>query len=157
MIDLNSQSGTFLLSKEGRREIKYVLDQMQLQLTQYEIFEDVLYDRDLSEAEFGTGRGVNLTIQTLEAEGFDTASLVFLKIISGTSPKELKIDWRKAIQEEEFFEELISPIADHDRIDECLINQVIETGISYITQTEKEFAEIEMIHKAQRFSRTVIK
>ena len=147
MVDVNSPSSTFSLSNKGRREIDYVLDQMQSQLAQYDIFEDVLYDEDTNEVEFGTGRGVNLIIQVLEAERLDTVSLVFLKIMSDTSPKDLKINWSKAIQEEEFFEELISPIADHDRVDEYLINQVIETGVSYMTQTEREFAEVEIIHK----------
>ena len=157
MVDVSNPPNTFSLSNKGQCEINDVLDRMQAQLSQYNIFEDVLYDKDTNEVEFGTGRGANLIIQTLETERLDAVSLIFLKIMSETSPKDLNIDWRKAIQDEEFFEELIAPIADHDRIDECLINQVIETGVSYMIQTEKEFSKIEMIHKAQTFDKTVIK
>ena len=55
LLDLDTKTSSFVLADRARDELNRTMELTYSQLKPYDIFEDVLYDQSIDEAEFGTG------------------------------------------------------------------------------------------------------
>jgi hypothetical protein len=107
------------------------------------VFKDVYYDTASGALEFDTGRGQDLRVQIYEFEDLDPARVVFLLRLYDGSFDEGLATWRESIHSERFFGEVLSPITNGVRIDEDMIELVIEAGYNFAEVRFDTTAEIE--------------
>jgi hypothetical protein len=134
----SQEKGTFEITREGRRALADMIAEVESNITHYDVFGDVVYDRKTGTVEFDTGRGDDLRVQVYEVEGLDPVRTLFLHLLYDGSLDSLPTDWRDAIHDREFFEGLLSPVVDRDEIDADLMEQIIESGLAQVEEREEE-------------------
>ena len=92
------------------------------------MFKDVFFDADSGALEFGTGSGRDLRIQIYETEDLDPVRIVFLLRLYDSTFDEGLATWRDSIHSEQFFGELLSPIVNAERVDEEMVELILEAG-----------------------------
>ena len=133
----------FEISEEGRQAIGRTIAETENYINQYDVFKDVYYDTASGALEFDTGRGQDLRVQIYEFEDLDPARVVFLLRLYDGSFDEGLATWRESIHSERFFGEVLSPITNGVRIDEDMIELVIEAGYNFAEVRFDTTAEIE--------------
>jgi hypothetical protein len=133
----------FEISEEGKQAIGRTIAETESYINQYDVFKDVYYDSAGGALEFDTGRGQDLRVQIYEFEDLDPARIVFLLRLYDGSFDEGLATWREAIHSEEFFGEVLSPITNGVRIDEDMVESVIEAGYNFAEVRTDTAAETE--------------
>ena len=126
------------LTEEGQQLLANTFAEAESYVDRYDLFGDVLFDRESGATAFGSGRGEDLRVQAYEAEGLDPVRVVFLMRLYASGPDDFGPDWRESVHDEEFFEGLLAPVADRDEIDEALLEEVIEAGLAYLEERGEE-------------------
>ncbi len=122
--------GTFAITEDGKQAIGRAIDETESYIDQYDVFKDVFYDPDSGALEFDTGSGRDLRVQIYEAEDLDPVRIVFLLRLYDSTFDETLPTWRESIHSEDFFGEILSPIINADRVDEEVIEMILESGYS---------------------------
>jgi len=123
--------GTFAITEQGRQAIGKTIAETDTYIDQYDVFSDVLYDDDSGALEFETGLGRDLRVQIYEHDEQDPVRIVFLLRLYDLTFDEVEASWRDSIHSEQFFGEILSPIVNAERIDEAMVETVLEAGYSY--------------------------
>ena len=125
------ESNDLEISSQGRIFLGEVIAETESYIDHFDVFNDVLYDLDADLVEFGTGSGQDLRVQVYEAESIDVIRAVFLlRLYDGTLDPHVD-SWQEAIQDDEFFNDVLRPVLDHDRVDESLLDWIIDGGYSH--------------------------
>ena len=144
----------FEISEEGRQAIGRTIAETETFIHQYDVFKDVYYDSASGALEFNTGRGRDLRVQVYEYEDLDPVRVVFLlRLYDGTFDEALAT-WRESIHSESFFGEILSPIINGARIDDDMVEMVVEAGYNFAevrfeTATEVDSQE-ELLKRIER-------
>ena len=125
------------ISETGMETLAGMIAETESYISTYDVFCDVHHHAESGTVDFDTGTGVDIMVQVFEAEGIDPARAVFLLALYDTTLDALDFDWREAIQGKEFFEDLIAPVADHDREEDGLVDGIIESGFAYVEEQEE--------------------
>ena len=128
------------ISETGMETLAGMIAETESYISTYGVFWDVLHHAESGTVDFDTDSGLDLIVQVFEAEGIDPARAVFLLALYDSTLDDLDFDWREAVQEKEFFEELIAPVADHDRVEDGLVDGIIESGLAYVEEQEEDLA-----------------
>ena len=121
----------FEISEEGRQAIGRTIAETESYINQYDVFKDVYYDPGSGALEFDTGRGQDLRVQIYEYEDRDPVRVIFLlRLYDGTFDEDLAT-WGDSIHSERYFGEVLSPITNGARIDEDMVESVIEAGYNF--------------------------
>ena len=121
----------FEITEEGKQAIGKTIDETESYINQYDVFKDVYHDSESGTLEFDTGRGKDLRVQIYEYEDRDPVRVIFLlRLYDGTFDEGLAT-WRDSIHSEQFFGEILSPITNGVRIDEDMVEMVIEAGYNF--------------------------
>jgi hypothetical protein len=131
------------ISETGMETLAGMIAETESYLSTYGVFCDVHHHAESGTVDFDTGTGVDLMVQVFQAEGIDPARAVFLLALYDSTLDTLDFDWREAIQDKEFFEELIAPVADHDLVEDGLVDEIIESGFAYAEEQEEDLAGLE--------------
>ena len=134
----SEESGVYEATDEGGELIQRMVAEAESYIDRFDLFGDTLLEPD-EEVEFGTGIGEDLRVQVYGSEGVDPVRAVFLLLLYDSTLDAYSETWQEAIHEEEFFNELLSPVLDHARVDDDLIGLVIESGYAH----SEELAEAE--------------
>jgi len=124
-------TSTFAITDEGRQGIGRFIAETESYIDQYDVFKDVLYDADSEAFEFETGRGRDLRVQVYEYEDLDPVRVVFFLRLYDSTFDEALATWRDSIHSEQFFGEILSPIIDAERMDEDMVELVLEAGYNF--------------------------
>ena len=115
---------------------------------------DRYHDAANAVVEFDTGRGQDLRVQVYEFEGLDPVRVIFLLRLYDGSFDEYLATWRESIHSDGFFGEVLSPITNGVRIDEDMIESVIEAGYNFAEVRLDKAAEIasqeELLRRIER-------
>ena len=121
----------YAISDEGRQAIGRTLAETEAYIDLYDVFKDVYFDAGSWALEFGTGLGQDLRVQVYEYEDLDPVRVVFLLRLYDSTFDEALGTWRDSIHSEQFFGEILSPIINAERIDEEMVEMVIEAGHNF--------------------------
>ena len=154
LIAFSAETGEYEITEQGRQHLGQMIDETESQIDHFDMFKDVLYDYDAQTIEFGTGQGQDLRVQVYETEGLDAIKAVFLlRLYDGTIDEYLGC-WRDRIHNEEFFDDILRPVLDHQRADEDLIGWVIESGFAHNEEQAEQASERESRQDAIRRMRS---
>ena len=136
------ETGMVRVTESGRQFIGNLLAETESYIDRYDLFKDVAYDHHAESVEFDTGSGEDLRVQIFEAEGLDPIRAVFLlRLYDGTLDKFLS-NWQQLILDTDFFDEILQPAVNHDRVEDGAIGRVIESGYALIEEREEADREI---------------
>ena len=150
LVCLDEEAETCHLAPEGRRLLERLAEEAGSYVDQYDIFRDVAYDSEAGTVEFGTGRGEDLRSQVFESEGMDAVRTVFLLSLYDGTLDGYRATWRDRILEEEFFDALLRPVLDYDRVEAGLLDTIIDAGLA----RREEVAEAAQRHRLQQDAAT---
>ena len=122
---------TFAISEDGRQAISRTIAETESYIDQFDVFKDVYLDGPSGAPEFDTGRGEDLRVQIFEAEDLDPARIVFLLRMYDATFDEVLAVWRESIHSEQFFGEMLSPIVNAERVDEEMLESILEAGYNF--------------------------
>jgi hypothetical protein len=128
---LDEGDRTCHLAPEGRRLLARLAQEAESYADQYGLFRDVAYDPDAGTVEFGTERGGDLRPQVFESEGMDVLRIVFLLSLHDGSVDGYRATWRDEIPGDGFFDALLRPALDYDRVEAGLLDTIIEAGLAH--------------------------
>ena len=135
--------GTFAITELGREAIGKTIAETDTYIDQYDVFKDVFFDPDGGGLEFETGLGRDLRVQLYEYDGQDPVRVVFLLRRYDSTFDEASATWRDSIQSEQFFGEILSPIVNAERVDEAMVETILEAGYSFAEEQSDVTAEAE--------------
>ena len=135
--------GTFAITELGREAIGKTIAETDTYIDQYDVFKDVFFDPDGGGLEFETGLGRDLRVQLYEYDGQDPVRVVFLLRLYDSTFDEASATWRDSIQSEQFFGEILSPIVNAERVDEAMVETILEAGYSFAEEQSDVTAEAE--------------
>ena len=150
--DSEGESGVYAITPDGRRFIARLLAETESYIDQYDHYQDILSDLEGELVEFGTGRGVDLRVETFLAEGLDPLRTVFLlRLYDGTLDSRLR-DWMDAMETEELFEGLLEPVVNRHSLAPDEIMEVMEQGHAWLEeqreQTRREQEDRDLLRRA---------
>ena len=134
---------TFAITELGREAIGKTIAETDTYIDQYDVFKDVFFDPDGGDLEFETGLGRDLRVQLYEYDGQDPVRVVFLLRLYDSTFDEASATWRDSIQSEQFFGEILSPIVNAERVDEAMVETILEAGYSFAEEQSDVTAEAE--------------
>ena len=136
------ETGMVTVTESGRQFIGSLLAETESYIDRFDLFKDVAYDLHSGSVEFDTGNGEDLRVQVFEAEGLDPVRAVFLlRLYDGTFDK-FASNWQQLIPNTAFFEEILEPAVNHDRVEDAAIGRVIESGYALIEEGEEAAREV---------------
>ena len=136
------ETGMIRVTESGRQLIGRLLAETESYIDRFDLFKDVAYDFRSESVEFDTGDGEDLRAQIFEAEGLDPIRAVFLLRLYDGSFDEFAPDWPRLILNAEFFDEILQPAVNHDRVEVGTIGRVIEIGYALIEEGEEAAREL---------------
>ena len=134
----SEETGGFRITENGRRFLGNQIAETEYYIDRYDLFKDVAYDEEGGTVEFGTGRGEDLRVQIYINEGLDAVRTIFLLRLYDGSLDEFTGTWQGRIHDESFYNEILEPVMDYERVEDDLIGQIIESGFA---KMEEEMAE----------------
>ena len=143
LIAPSDMDGTFAITEGGRQAIGKTIAETDTYIDQYDVFRDVFYDPDSGALEFETGLGRDLRVQLYEYDGQDPVRVVFLLRLYDSTFDEALATWRDSIHSEQFFGEILSPIINAERMDEEMVESILEAGYSFAEAQSDATAEVE--------------
>jgi len=139
----NSDSDrTFAISANGRQAIGKVIAETESYIDQFDVFKDVLHDADSGALEFDTGNGRDLRVQMYEAEEIDPVRVVFLLSLYDSTFDDLP-HWQEAIHSEQFFGNILSPVLNAERVDDEMVEFILEAGYNYSEELFEAAGEVD--------------
>ena len=81
---------------------------------------------------FDSGRGLDLRVQIFQDQGIDPFRAVFLLRMYDGTLDGYKDSWRADIHEPAFFNQLLEPTLDHNRVDNDDLDWVIDQGLEHV-------------------------
>ena len=98
-------------------------------------------DADARNIEFGAGQGDDMRVEVYESEGLDPVRVVFLLRLYDSTLDRFVESWPEEIHAEGFFNEVLRPVLDHQRVDEDLLGLIIEAGYAHNEELAEEARE----------------
>ena len=138
LVALSDETGRYEITDEGAEALANMVAETESYIDRYDIFGDTLYDRESGAVSFGKNRGEDLRVPVYEAEGLDPVRAVFLLALYDSTLDTLPYDWRDAIHDPAFFDELLAPAVDHPTVDGALLEEIIEGGLTYVEERAEE-------------------
>ena len=131
LLNLSPESGLYEITPQGRRFIGRLLTETESYIDRFDVFKDTLWDEDLAQADFDTGRGADLRPQLFIAEGLDPVRTVFLLRLYDGTLDEFSADWPALIEDADFFDRLLEPAVNCDLAPEELLPAILAAGHAY--------------------------
>ena len=138
LIEQPADSGPFEVTELGMEAIHGMTAEAENVIERYEVFADVLYDSETGECDFGTGQGTDLRIPVYEAEALSSVRAVLLVELCDGELVRIEDDWRVAIHDREFFEELLLPVVERPLVPENDLDTIIDAGFAFMEQQVRE-------------------
>ena len=125
------------ITREGRGFIAAILDETESLIDNFDHYQDTAINAGAAIAEFDTGRGIDLRVEAFLAEELDPVRAVFLLRLYDGSLDPRLTDWRVAMNDDAFYEDILEPVVNrHDASPEEM-ELVIESGLSWFEEQEE--------------------
>lgn len=94
----------------GRRLIGALLEGTEALIDGFDLFKDVRWNQDEQTAEFNSGRGADLRVEVMVAEGLDPVRAVFLLRLYDGTLDPYADQWQRCVGDPSFFDRLLEPV-----------------------------------------------
>ncbi len=138
LLECSADSAPFEITELGVEALHEMTAEAENVIERYEVFADVLYDPESGECDFGTGFGIDLRIPVYEAEALSAARAVLLVELCDGELARMEDDWRAAIHDREFLEELLLPVVERPLVGDEDLDAIIDAGFAYMEQQARE-------------------
>ena len=138
LIERSGNSAPLEITELGIEALHEMTAEAENVIERYEVFADVLYDSETGECDFGAGLGIDLRIPVYEAEGLSPVRAVLLVELCDGELVRMDDDWRLAIQDREFFQELLLPVVERPLVDAQDLDAIIDAGFAFMEQQAHE-------------------
>ena len=136
-------TGLFEITEEGRRTLGDMITETESYIDRFDLFRDVTYDLDADAVEFEKGDGADYRVQVYDAEGLDVYRTVFLlRMYDGTLDGQSG-NWLEDIHSDGFFNDALRPVLDRERVDDSVIDWIIESGFAHNAEQAEAIRERE--------------
>ena len=98
----------------GRRLIGALLEETEALIDGFDLFKDARWNEDEGAAEFDTGRGADLRVEAIIAEGLDPVRSVFLLRLYDGSLDPFADQWQQLVGDPAFFDRLLEPVVNRN-------------------------------------------
>ena len=98
----------------GRRLIGALLEETEALIDGFDLFKDARWNEDEGAAEFDTGRGADLRVEAIIAEGLDPVRSVFLLRLYDGTLDPFADQWQQLVGDPAFFDRLLEPVVNRD-------------------------------------------
>ena len=132
---LHQNETTLDLTVKGNNHINHLIQQSESQIDQYDVFRDVLYDFESNTAMFNSGRGEDLRIPVYEFEGLNPLRLTLLRLLEELDLPDMEDMWHTLIGKEDFYSELLTPLVDHQYVENSVLANIIESGLAFAEES----------------------
>lgn len=131
----SSTEDTYEITSKGRGFLGNLIAETESYIRRFDVFSDIRPGRGLQPTVFGGGAGLDLRVQIFEAQGIDQYRAVFLLRMYDGTLDGYKESWRTDIHEPKFFNKLLEPVLDHNRVDDEDLDWVLDQGLDHIQKT----------------------
>ena len=94
----------------GRRLIGVLLAETEALIDSFDLFKDARWNQDEQAAEFDSGRGADLRVEAIVAEGLDPVRAVFLLRLYDGTLDAYADQWQRLVGDPTFFDRLLEPV-----------------------------------------------
>ena len=148
------ETGYFDITERGRQFIGGQIAETESYIDRFDVFKDVACDVGAGLVEFDSGSGEDLRVQVFIDEGLDPVRVVFLLRLYDGTLDECISSWRRLIHDVRFYDEILEPVMNHDRVDEGFIGRIVESGYAYVEEREEvareEMSRREILERVRR-------
>ena len=118
----------------GRRLIGAMLEETEALIDGFDLFKDARWNEDEGAAEFDTGRGADLRVEAIIAEGLDPVRSVFLLRLYDGSLDPFADQWQRLVGDPAFFDRLLEPVVNRDMPPppEEILTAIMEDGYALL-------------------------
>ena len=152
LLECPADTGPFEITELGVEALHEMTAEAENVIERYEVFADVLYDPESGEYDFRTGFGIDLRIPVYETEALSAARAVLLVELCDGEIARMEDDWRAAIHDREFLEELLLPVVERPLIDEEDLDAIIDAGFAFM---ERQAREASLVDEDARLRRSL--
>ena len=128
----------------GRKLIGALLEETETLIDGFDLFKDARWNEDERVAEFGSGRGADLRVEAIIAEGLDPVRSVFLLRLYDGSLDPFADRWQELVGDPAFFDSLLEPVVNRvvPAPPQEILTAIMEDGYAWLeTRAEAAAAE----------------
>ena len=129
----------------GRRLIGALLEETEALIDSFDLFKDARWNEDERAAEFDTGRGADLRVEAIIAEGLDPVRSVFLLRLYDGSLDPFAGQWQQLVGDPAFFDRLLEPVVNRviPAPPQDILTAIMEDGYALLeTRAEASAASV---------------
>ena len=129
----------------GRTLIGALLEETEALIDSFDLFKDARWNEDEGAAEFDTGRGADLRVEAIIAEGLDPVRSVFLLRLYDGSLDPFASQWQRLVGDPAFFDRLLEPVVNRvvPAPPQDILTAIIEDGYALLeTRAEAAAASV---------------
>ena len=136
----------------GRRLIGALLEETEALIDGFDLFKDARWNEDEQAAEFDTGRGADLRVEAIIAEGLDPVRSVFLLRLYDGSLDPLADQWQRLVGDPAFFDRLLEPVVNRDMPPppDAVLTAIMEDGYALLDARAEAAADRQARAEIQR-------
>lgn len=125
----------------GREMIGALLAETEALIDSFDLFKDARWNEDMQEAEFDSGRGADLRVEAIIAEGLDPVRAVFLLRLYDGSLDPYADQWQRLLSDPACFDRLLEPVVNRalPPPPDAVLAAIMEDGYSLL-ETRAEAA-----------------
>ena len=128
----------------GRKLIGALLEETETLIDGFDLFKDARWNEDERVAEFDSGRGADLRVEAIIAEGLDPVRSVFLLRLYDGSLDPFADRWQELVSDPAFFDSLLEPVVNRviPAPPQEILTAIMEDGYALLeTRAEAAAAE----------------
>ena len=140
------------LAPSGRELIGALLAETEALIDSFDLFKDARWNEDAQEAEFDSGRGADLRIEAIIAEGLDPVRAVFLlRLYDGTLDPYAE-QWEQLVGDPSCFDRLLEPVVNRSLPPppDAVLAAIMEDGYSLLEARAEAAADSQAQSEIQR-------
>ncbi len=127
----------------GRELIGALLAETEALIDSFDLFKDARWNEDAQEAEFDSGRGADLRVEAIIAEGLDPVRAVFLLRLYDGTLDPYADQWQQLVGDPACFDRLLEPVVNRAMPSppDAILATIMEDGYSVLEARAEAAAE----------------
>ena len=136
----------------GREMIRALLAETESLIDSFDLFKDARWNEHTEEAEFDSGRGADLRVEAIIAEGLDPVRAVFLLRLYDGTLDPYADQWKRLVGDPACFDRLLEPVVNRalPPPPDAVLAAIMEDGYSLLEARSEAVAESQAQSKIRR-------
>ena len=136
----------------GREMIRSLLAETEWLIDSFDLFKDARWNENTQESEFDSGRGADLRVEAIIAEGLDPVRAVFLLRLYDGTLDPYADQWKRLVSDPACFDRLLEPVVNRalPPPPDAVLAAIMEDGYSLLEARSEAVAESQAQSKIRR-------